>query len=273
MNITKIIKLIVLIIFLVIIGRYVYRYLKRGGSAILKLAPRFNSIFSLIKKAVGLAKQVVTKSVDVVDVSERSIKNMETKLSGSLVSPPTPPTRISTLAEAANIQPPPVATRPQIAADSSSDSLIQKGIQKGYCYIGTDRGFRSCISVKDSKSCMSGEIFPTKSVCENPSLRAGLPRNAGWYQFIDGKYQLNTWPYFNDHYYSKGESDKNEKNFNNFYDLEGAGEKNYNRKYNGTQTMSQYISQQDKNVKYGGRGESMPTAGNQQRSAPMLYSS
>ena len=29
----------------------------------------------------------------------------------------------------------------------------------------------------------------------------------------------------------------------------------------------------DKNVKYGGRGESMPTAGNQQRSAPMLYSS
>lgn len=261
----KIIKLIVLIIFLVIVGRYIYRYVKRGGHAILKLAPRLKSVLSFTKKVGGLVKQGVTKSMDVVGVGGRAIKKVETKLSGTPTPPPPPPKRPSTLAEPSNTRRPSVITRSKISPDSSSKSLIQGGLQKGYCYIGTDRGFRSCISVNDSKSCMSGEIFPMKSVCENPSLRAGLPRNSGWYSFIDGKYQLNTWPYFNDHYYSQGKPDNNEGNFNNFYDLKGAGDKNYNK----TQSMSQYISKQDRNV----REESMPSGGNQRRSSSMLYSS
>jgi hypothetical protein len=41
----------------------------------------------------------------------------------------------------------------------------------GFCYIGEDRGFRSCIQVNDSDSCMSGDIFPTKEICINPTLR------------------------------------------------------------------------------------------------------
>jgi hypothetical protein len=41
----------------------------------------------------------------------------------------------------------------------------------GYCYIGEDRGFRSCIQVGEADMCMSGDIFPTQDVCINPSLR------------------------------------------------------------------------------------------------------
>jgi hypothetical protein len=41
----------------------------------------------------------------------------------------------------------------------------------GYCYIGEDRGFRSCIQVNDSDTCMSGDIFPTQDICINPKLR------------------------------------------------------------------------------------------------------
>ena len=54
-----------------------------------------------------------------------------------------------------------------------STSLTQRhGPNKaGYCYIGEDRGFRSCIYVKEGDSCMSGEIFPSQSICVNPSLR------------------------------------------------------------------------------------------------------
>jgi hypothetical protein len=42
---------------------------------------------------------------------------------------------------------------------------------RGYCYIGTDRGIRSCIDVKPGDRCMSGKIFPRRDICVNPSLR------------------------------------------------------------------------------------------------------
>jgi hypothetical protein len=48
-------------------------------------------------------------------------------------------------------------------------SLSEK--YKGWCYIGEDRGFRSCIYKSSEDKCMSGDIFPTKDICINPSLR------------------------------------------------------------------------------------------------------
>ena len=56
--------------------------------------------------------------------------------------------------------------------DDATSSTQRAGPTKsGYCYIGEDRGFRSCISVKDSDVCMSGQIFPSNEICVNPSLR------------------------------------------------------------------------------------------------------
>ncbi len=42
---------------------------------------------------------------------------------------------------------------------------------RGYCYIGTDRGYRSCIKVNSRDQCESKKIFPTMDICINPSLR------------------------------------------------------------------------------------------------------
>jgi hypothetical protein len=41
----------------------------------------------------------------------------------------------------------------------------------GWCYIGDDRGTRSCAQVGVNDVCMSGDIFPTQDVCMNPNLR------------------------------------------------------------------------------------------------------
>ena len=41
----------------------------------------------------------------------------------------------------------------------------------GWCYIGDDRGTRSCAEVGVNDTCMSGDIFPTQDVCMNPNLR------------------------------------------------------------------------------------------------------
>jgi len=59
-----------------------------------------------------------------------------------------------------------------IPDDAGSKTQANKAKSKsGYCYIGEDRGFRSCIQVNDSDTCMSGNIFPTQEICINPSLR------------------------------------------------------------------------------------------------------
>jgi len=56
--------------------------------------------------------------------------------------------------------------------DDATSSTQRSGPGKsGYCYIGEDRGFRSCIQVKEGDTCMSGDIFPSQDICVNPSLR------------------------------------------------------------------------------------------------------
>ena len=50
-------------------------------------------------------------------------------------------------------------------------SRTQRTGKSGYCYIGEDRGFRSCIKVGEQDTCMSGDIFPTHAICINPRLR------------------------------------------------------------------------------------------------------
>ena len=53
-----------------------------------------------------------------------------------------------------------------------SDSDIQMPKKSGYCYIGEDRGHRSCVRVGKGDVCMSGDIFPSIEICINPSFRA-----------------------------------------------------------------------------------------------------
>lgn len=55
--------------------------------------------------------------------------------------------------------------------ESKTHSIIQDGHKKGYCYVGTDRGYRSCIKIGRKDECESGKIFPTMDICINPTLR------------------------------------------------------------------------------------------------------
>jgi hypothetical protein len=56
--------------------------------------------------------------------------------------------------------------------EAGSLTQSSKGTRKaGFCYIGEDRGFRSCISVGEGDECMSQDIYPTMDRCINPNLR------------------------------------------------------------------------------------------------------
>jgi hypothetical protein len=57
-------------------------------------------------------------------------------------------------------------------ADQSDSSIQASNNKSGWCFIGQDRGFRSCMEIGQQDKCMSGDIFPSKDICVNPSLRA-----------------------------------------------------------------------------------------------------
>ena len=55
-------------------------------------------------------------------------------------------------------------------ANEASSSVHSAG-KSGWCFIGDDRGFRSCAQVGANDTCMSGDIFPSQEICMNPNLR------------------------------------------------------------------------------------------------------
>ena len=57
---------------------------------------------------------------------------------------------------------------------NSAYSSVQPSMgESGYCYIGEERGYRTCAPVGVNDVCMSGDVFPTNDVCINPNLRVG----------------------------------------------------------------------------------------------------
>jgi hypothetical protein len=57
-------------------------------------------------------------------------------------------------------------------AHEASSSIGGLAGKSGWCYIGEDRGFRTCSQVGANDQCMSGDIFPSQEICMNPNLRA-----------------------------------------------------------------------------------------------------
>jgi hypothetical protein len=67
-------------------------------------------------------------------------------------------------------QQPQQETNNEYEAHEASSSVTTG--KSGWCYIGEDRGFRTCSQVGVNDVCMSGDIFPSNELCINPSLRA-----------------------------------------------------------------------------------------------------
>ena len=60
----------------------------------------------------------------------------------------------------------------QQQSGGGSDYEPHEAQSSGWCYIGEDRGYRSCAQVGVDDKCMSGDIFPSQELCMNPNLRS-----------------------------------------------------------------------------------------------------
>jgi hypothetical protein len=61
-------------------------------------------------------------------------------------------------------------TKKQLSEDSLSNPIQKRG-KTGHCFIGNDRGYRSCMEIDEMDKCVSNQIFPTRELCINPTLR------------------------------------------------------------------------------------------------------
>jgi hypothetical protein len=54
--------------------------------------------------------------------------------------------------------------------EDSTGSEIQGASKNSWCYVGNDRGYRSCLEIDNDDTCMSGNIFENEKKCVNINL-------------------------------------------------------------------------------------------------------
>ena len=173
-----------IIIFFVLsfLGFNIFVYLAKGTQTISEI---FKPVVQRLGYLLGITtlqtinvsakgtQSVVNATTDVINTSLNTIENTtQVNQSGQTQNNSHPDiTQHNTLNQALNNT---TSQRQQSGGEDyqadDSTSSIQLG-KAGWCYIGEDRGFRSCAEVGVNDTCMSGEIFPTNDVCVNPNLR------------------------------------------------------------------------------------------------------
>ena len=192
-------RIVLIIVLLLFLGINIFRGMANVGDWFVdKVAPFFKKIFGIL----GITTVKVTeKAVDVtatgaktgIDIAAGTIESglgvIEGQLQNAQQSNAQQPNAQQPNAQQPNAQQPNAqqqsntskdtlstalaSTLPQIPEPDDATSSTQKNTsgKAGYCYIGEDRGFRSCVQVNEDNICMSGQIFPTNAICVNPNLR------------------------------------------------------------------------------------------------------
>ena len=59
----------------------------------------------------------------------------------------------------------------ELMSSKANNMSLNVNKKSGYCYLGEDRGVRSCVQVNEDDTCLSNQIFPTQELCVNPNLK------------------------------------------------------------------------------------------------------
>jgi hypothetical protein len=186
---------LVIILVLAFLGINIFMYLAKGTQYI---TDTFSPILSFFGSSFGnllgnTTKQVVNTSaagataginvvagtvtggIDAVQGSPSNTTTTSAPVSSTI--PPPDSLQTSTLNNALNNAASATGSGSSSAAYQADDSYssIQSANSSGkagWCYIGEERGIRSCSQVGVNDTCMSGDIFPSNEICVNPNLRA-----------------------------------------------------------------------------------------------------
>ena len=175
------IKITAAIILLAFIGINIFTYLKSGVDAVTYFLKKVSS--PVIKPITKAASQITTPI-------KKSVKSVEKKITKKLKiekeQPPPPPPRKKLDGKGGKIKKDDRVDKAwklsQEEEDDDGDcsdpepdsdilSEIQNSRKTGWCYIGTDSGYRSCVKIGEQDQCLSGKVYQTEAICHDPSLR------------------------------------------------------------------------------------------------------
>jgi hypothetical protein len=170
--------LIIIILILSFLGFNIFVYLAKGTQDIT------NFFAPLLKNVFGIA---ITTTGQVVDVSAEGAKAVVRGTSNTLESGLTAVQNITPNKAYSSSKPQNVdVDKPMLSSPNNFlNSAQQKdhdyeadvapssvhGGKAGWCYIGEEKGYRTCAKVGAEDQCMSGDIFPSQEICVNPNLR------------------------------------------------------------------------------------------------------
>lgn len=172
--------ILIVVIVLALLGFNIFVYLAKGSEGMLniirpitkKILYLFGSITgTIIHDTAGGTKQVVGTTANVLDKGLDSIQTITKKTLQSDVIQPPDILKSSTFNKALNTASQQNAHNKDYNADDSDSQIQNKASKSGWCFIGEDRNVRSCADVGANDMCMSGDIFPSREICVNPSLR------------------------------------------------------------------------------------------------------
>jgi hypothetical protein len=178
---------VIIIIVLALFGINIFFILAKGTQSVANFLNIFLGIFG--NAAINTTKDVV-KGVDTVATTginatsgaivtglndlQQLPGQIQAQTQGTTLSNTTTPSQpYNNLNNTLNNKQDNHPDNPTYVADEASSSIQKsKGSEKaGWCYIGEEKGYSSCIYVNESDQCMSGDIFPSKDVCVNHHLR------------------------------------------------------------------------------------------------------
>ncbi len=177
---------ILIILILAFLGFNIFVYLAKGTQDITNIfAPLMEKIFGATVEVTGQAVDVSAEGAKaVVGGTSNAIQTGLTAVQD--VTPNKAPTTVkgqpitqqqvdvmqqSTLNKALNTSQTQQTPSQDYEAHQATSTLGGTTGEAGWCYIGDDRGYRSCAQVGVNDTCMSGEIFPSQDICMNPNLR------------------------------------------------------------------------------------------------------
>jgi hypothetical protein len=189
---------IIIILILAFLGFNIFSYLAKGTEGITNffgpIIAQFTSLIAIITgqvintTATG-AKGVVDTTAEVLDTGLTNVQRATTQttdyIQGKIANSSTAGTTITNAIPHADIMQnntlnkalnqtnaqKNIGVNDDYIADDSTSSIQKNQSKSGYCYIGEDKGIRTCMRVNENDGCISGDIFPSREICINPSLR------------------------------------------------------------------------------------------------------
>jgi hypothetical protein len=187
---------LLVILILTFLGFNIFLYLAKGteqlnnviGPIVEFISNSFGKITGqIIDVSAEGGKAVVNTGAGAIDSGLTAIQNVTPNNSNNSITPNKASSSVSsvpvtqnqpdimsnnTLNKALNSTQTKQQSNTDYQADEASSSIQSGPPKSGWCYIGEDRGFRTCAQVGVNDKCMSGEIFPSQEICINPNLRA-----------------------------------------------------------------------------------------------------